>query len=166
MPRPPRMAAVILACTLLSCATPAPGALTNAERRGIADTLRASITAAYDLSRPGNPVDHLMSLYPDTGRVISASGGVVTTSRDSIQAGIRAFWENVGRNMRDPRWMWDSVHVDVLSRDAAALTASYHVPHITPAGQPHVIAGAWTAVFQRRSGRWVVIQEHLSDVRQ
>jgi hypothetical protein len=28
----------------------------------------------------------------------------------------------------------------------------------------HVIGGAWTAVFQKRGGRWVVIQEHLSDV--
>ena len=26
------------------------------------------------------------------------------------------------------------------------------------------IAGAWTAVFARQGGRWVVIQEHLSDV--
>jgi hypothetical protein len=28
----------------------------------------------------------------------------------------------------------------------------------------HVIAGAWTAAFVNRGGRWVVIQEHLSDV--
>jgi hypothetical protein len=28
----------------------------------------------------------------------------------------------------------------------------------------HVIGGAWTAVFQKRGGRWVIIQEHLSDV--
>jgi hypothetical protein len=29
---------------------------------------------------------------------------------------------------------------------------------------PHVIAGALTQVFARRNGRWVVVQEHLSDV--
>jgi hypothetical protein len=28
----------------------------------------------------------------------------------------------------------------------------------------HVIGGAWTAVFQKRAGKWVIIQEHLSDV--
>jgi hypothetical protein len=28
----------------------------------------------------------------------------------------------------------------------------------------HVIGGAWTAVFQKRGGQWVIIQEHLSDV--
>jgi ketosteroid isomerase-like protein len=105
-----------------------------------------------------------MSLYPDSGQVISASGGQVTASRDSLQAGIRAFWDNVGRNMRDPEWTWGPMHVDLLSSDAAVLTTTYRVPHLTPAGEPHVIAGAWTAVFQRRAGRWVIVQEHLSDL--
>jgi hypothetical protein len=27
-----------------------------------------------------------------------------------------------------------------------------------------VIAGAWTAAFERRGGRWVIVQEHLSDL--
>jgi hypothetical protein len=31
-------------------------------------------------------------------------------------------------------------------------------------GMNHVIAGAWTAVFQKRDGQWVIVQEHLSDV--
>ena len=123
------------------------------------------MTNAYDLTRSGDAVARLMSLYPDAGQVISASGGQVTTSRDSLEAGIRAFWSNVGGNMRDPKWQWGPMHVDVLSHDAAVVTTTYRVPHITPRGEPHVIAGAWTAVFQRRSGRWVIIQEHLSDVR-
>ena len=105
-----------------------------------------------------------MSLYPASGRVISASGGQVTASRDSLAAGIRAFWDNVGRNMRDPKWEWGPMQVDVLAPDAAVVTTTYRVPHLTPAGEPHVIAGAWTAVFQRRAGRWVIIQEHLSDL--
>ena len=39
----------------------------------------------------------------------------------------------------------------------------YRVPHLTPMGQPHVIGGAWTAVFRLQDGRWVIVQEHLSD---
>jgi hypothetical protein len=66
--------------------------------------------------------------------------------------------------MRDARWEWRDSYVDVLSADAAVITATYRVPHLTPRGAPHVIGGAWTAVFARRSGRWVIIQEHLSDV--
>jgi ketosteroid isomerase-like protein len=134
-----------------------------AQRAAIADTLKGLITNAYDLSKPGDPVQRLMSLYPTSGPVISASGGQVSTSRDTLEMGIRAFWDNVGKNMRDPKWTWGAMRVDVLAPDAAVVTTTYSVPHLTPAGQPHVIAGAWTAVFQRKEGRWVIVQEHLSD---
>jgi ketosteroid isomerase-like protein len=162
--------AVILATVLVglqavaSCAPTERPAVTTAQRDAIADTLRRLIVAAYDLSRPGDAVARLMSLYPPSGPVISASGGQVSTSRDTLAAGIRAFWDNVGRNMRDPKWTWGDMHVDVLAPDAAVVTTTYRVPHLTPAGAPHVIAGAWTAVFERRGGRWVIVQEHLSDV--
>ena len=106
---------------------------------------------------------NLMSLYADTGRVVAAAAGRVTTSRDTLRREIAAFWENVGRNMRNPKWIWDESHVDVLSPDAAVLTATYRIPHTTPAGAPHEIRGAWTAVFVKKDGRWVIVQEHLSD---
>lgn len=150
-------------CALASCGLAERPALTGAQRDAIADTLRSLIVNAYDLSGPGDAVARLMSLYPATGSVVSASGGQLSTSRDSLEAGIHAFWDNVGRNMRDPKWTWGTMHVDVLSPDAAVVTSTYRVPHLTPSGAPHVIAGAWTAVFQRRTGRWVIVQEHLSD---
>jgi hypothetical protein len=134
-----------------------------AESEAIADTLTMLMSEAYDFSRPGVR-ERLLSLYPDSGRVISAAAGRVTTDRTELDSAIGTFWQYVGQNMRDPRWAWGDVHVDVLSRDAAVVTASYTIPHHTPAGRPHTIAGAWTAVFQRRNGRWVVVQEHLSDV--
>lgn len=134
-----------------------------AEGEAIADTLTRLMSEAYDFSRPGVP-ERLLSLYPDSGRVISAAAGRVTTDRTELDSAIGTFWRYVGQNMRDPRWVWGDVHVDVLSGDAAVVTARYTIPHHTPAGRPHTIAGAWTAVFQRRNGRWVVVQEHLSDV--
>jgi hypothetical protein len=139
------------------------GAPTAAERAAIADTLEQMIVSAYDLTAPGDRVGRMLSLYPPSGPVVSASGGLMSLSRDSLAAGVRAFWEYVGRNMRDPKWAWEQFHVDVLGRNAAAVTATYRVPHRTPSGEPHVIAGALTMVFQRRDGRWVVVQEHLSD---
>ncbi len=155
-------AAALLA--FLACATPERAPISKGQRDAIADTLQVAITKAYDLGAPGDPVARLMSLYPAEGPVISASGGQVITSRDTLQAGIRAFWDNVGRNMRNPKWTWGAMHVDVLAPDAAVLTTTYSVSHLTPRGEPHVIAGAWTAVFQRRAGKWVIVQEHLSDV--
>ena len=154
------LAAALLAA-LLACAEPARTA--GARDRAIADTLRTLVVRAYDLSDT-NVVRRFLALYPERGRVVSAAGGRVTTSRDTLETGIRRFYDRVGRNMRDPRWEWGPMHVDVLGPDAAVLTAEYRVPHQTPEGVPHTVGGAWTAVFARRGGRWVVIQEHLSDV--
>lgn len=134
-----------------------------AQRQAIIDSLTRQVKAAYDLSKP-NVEQRLLSLYPDTGRVVSAAGGSIVANRDSVAEGIKYFWENVGVHMRQPRWIWDQMLFDVLSPTAAVMTATYHVPHITPSGMPHVIGGAWTAVFQKRGDRWYVIQEHLSDL--
>jgi hypothetical protein len=151
------MAVCVGACTRDG---PAPG--TAGRDRAIADTLRAIVVAVYDLS-DSNVVRRFMSLYPTAGRVVSGSGGRLTTSRDTLELGIRRFYERVGRNMRDPIWEWGPMYVDVLAPDAAVLSAQYRIPHHTPEGAPHTVAGAWTAVFARRDGRWVVVQEHLSD---
>lgn len=158
--------ASLAACRSEGAATRAADAEPSAaERRAIADTISRLVRAAYDLERPGAE-QRSIALYPDTGRVVSASAGHVITSRDSLVAGIRYFWENVAANMRQPRWIWDQMLVDVLSPNAAAMTATYHVPHLTPRNEPHVIGGAWTAVFEKRGGRWVIVQEHLSDLPQ
>ena len=129
----------------------------------IVDSLTRQVKAAYDLSKP-NVEQRLLSLYPDTGRVVSAAGGGVLTSRDTLAMGIKAFWDNVGANMRQPTWVWDQMIFDVLAPNAAVMTATYHVPHLTPRNMPHMIGGAWTAVFQKRGSRWYVVQEHLSDL--
>jgi len=161
----PRVLRLVAGALLLgACAPRADAPLSDQERSAIADTLRAKLVAAYDITKPGDPVARMMSLYPPTGGVVSASGGRVSVSRDSLAAEIRAFWTYVGQNMRDPKWTWDEMHVDVLARDAAVVTATYHVPHKTPRGEPHTIAGAMTVAFQRIGGRWGVVQEHLSDL--
>lgn len=145
--------AVVAACT--------DGTGAAESDQALADTLKAKIAAAYDLSRPG-AIDRMTALYPDSGRVISASGGQIVVGIDSLRAGIGAFWENVGRNMRNPKWQWGDVYLDRLGPDAAVLTATWSIPHLTPMGAPHVIRGAWTAVFRRLEGRWLIVVEHLS----
>jgi ketosteroid isomerase-like protein len=106
--------------------------------------------------------ERMIGLYPDTGKVVSATGGLITTSPDSLRRDIAAFWQNVGHNMRAARWQWDQVHVERLGPDAAILTGSWSIPHIAPDNQPHTIRGAWTAAFRRRDGEWKIVHEHLS----
>jgi ketosteroid isomerase-like protein len=156
-----------LACGGGSTAQLAPGVAgmpSAASQHAIADTLTALIASAYDFSNRADVVGRIMRLYPDSGPVISASAGQIVSSRDSLAAGIRRFWETTGSNMQNPRWEWGNVYVDVLAPDAAVMTATYRIPHYTPRGAPHVVAGAWTALWVRQHDRWVIIQEHLSDV--
>ena len=161
----PRIALVlVIAAAALSCTGGGDaGSVSPAQRKAIADEIERSVRDAYDLTKPSVD-ERMLSLYPDTGRIVSASGGSVITSRDSLAQGIHYFWRNIGLNMRQPKWIWDQMLVDVLSPTAAVLTATYHVPHTTPRGQPHTIGGAWTMVFVKRDGHWRIVQEHLSDL--
>ena len=158
-----RLALVALASGLvLACGQGRETGLSDEERREIATRIEQRVKSAYDL-RSRDVLAGMLSLYPEDGPVYSASGGSVTTARDSLEAAIRQFWNYVGRNMRDPKWEWTMMRVDVLSRTSAVMTTTYRVPHLTPNGDPHVIGGAWTAVFARKNGEWVIVHEHLSD---
>jgi hypothetical protein len=157
-----RHLSLIATLILAGAAACSSSSVSEDERKTIVDSLTRQVKAAYDLSQP-NAEQRLLSLYPASGRVVSAAGGQVLTSRDTLAMGIKAFWQNVGANMHEPKWIWDQLLFDVLSPTAAVMTAQYHVPHFTPNRQAHTIGGAWTAVFQKRGDRWYIIQEHLSD---
>jgi len=156
-----RLALIATIAAIPGCSTRSDRALSAAERSAIADSLKTMVVSAYDLSKP-DPVASLMSLYPDDS-VISASAGTVVRTRAQLEQQVKTFWNYVGVNMQKPKWEWTSMNIDVLSRDAAAMTSTYRIPHMTPQGTPHLLGGAWTAVFARRGGRWVIVQEHLSD---
>lgn len=150
-----------LALVVVGCA-PRGTAVSPEQRAAIEHAIRGEVVAAYDLTRPNVP-DNLMALYAPTGRIVSASAGRIVTSRDSLRAGIQAFWDNVGRNMRNPRVEWTQMYIAVLAPDAAVMTATYRIAHTQPNGMQHVIGGAWTAAFEKIGDRWYIVQEHLSD---
>ena len=164
MPARFRLALILATSLSLGCRATSGDSLTETQSRAIADTLEAMVKRAYDFSAPSaGTAERLLSLYPDSGRVVSASAGRMLTSRDSLADGIRYFWESTGRNMQQPRIVWERIVTDVLGRRSAVVTATYRIPHLTPRGQPHELAGAMTMVFAKRGDRWVVVQEHLSD---
>jgi len=160
-----RLTAFVLgtaAIAQFACGPDWPRPVSESQRKAITDSLTHLVKNTYDLSNP-DVVGKMMSLYPATGPIYSASAGRVFTKRSDLQTQISTFWQYVGSNMQNPKWEWTSMHFDVLAPDAAVMTATYRIPHTTPRGMPHVIGGAWTALFVNRGGHWVVIQEHLSD---
>ncbi|MFY7949158.1 MAG: YybH family protein [Gemmatimonas sp.] len=162
MPSPCRLGVLPVVALSLLAACQAPTHISATDRRAIADSLSALVVEAYDFSQPG-AAERLLSLYPDSGRVISAAAGQVTTTHDTLEGAIRGFWQRVGQNMQQPRFVLGSTYVDVLSRDAAVMTLTYSIPHRTPRDTPHVVSGAWTMLWRRQGGRWQIVQEHLSD---
>lgn len=159
------LVAVAVALALLSVSGPVARGATvrRGDRERVAAEVERELRTAYDFENP-DVAERLLALYGDTGSVVSAAGGRMLTSRDSLAAGIRYFWENVGRNMQQAEWVWDSLAVDVLSSSAAVVTGTYRVPHLNPRGEPHEIGGAITAVFVHDGARWRIVQEHLSDL--
>ena len=147
----------------LGCTRADDAALTPAQTQRIRAEIEQAMRQAYDLSKP-NVSQRMLSLYPASGPIVSAAGGRVIGSRDSLAAGIRYFWDSVGSNMRNPQWIWDRFYVNVLSPSSAVVTATYRIPHRDPQNRPHEIAGAMTEVFEKRGGKWVIVQEHLSDI--
>ena len=153
---------VLLLATLIAGCSPGSGALSPEQRRAIASEIDAKVRDAYDLSKAGSE-ERMIALYADTGRVVSASTGRAIASRDTVIEGIRQFWKYVGANMKQPKWTWTNTYVDVLGPTGAVFTGTYRVPHLTPRGEAHEIAGAMTLVFEKRGSKWGVVQEHLSD---
>jgi len=158
--RPLLLALPMIASLAVACTDPVK--VSPADRRAIADTLSALVAKAYDFSAPDAPA-RLLSLYPDSGRVISAAAGRVTSTRDTLAGEIRGFWQRVGQNMQGPKFIVGSTYVDVITRDAAVMTMTYSIPHLTPRNTAHTVGGAWTMLWRREGGRWMIVQEHLSD---
>jgi len=157
-----RLLVLLCATTLMAGCASGSGELSPEQRRAIASEIDTKVRDAYDLSKPGSE-DRMIALYADTGRIVSASTGRAVASRDTVIEGIKLFWKYVGSNMKQPKWTWTSTYVDVLGPNAAVFTGTYRVPHLTPRGEPHEIAGAMTLVFEKRGSKWGVVQEHLSD---
>jgi hypothetical protein len=157
-----RFSLCCLTVLAFACSPGTDQRLSDTQIAAIREELEQAMRDAYDLTKPNVP-ERMLSLYPKSGRVVSSTGGRVVTSRDSLESGIRYFWNSVGVNMRQPRWVWDTFYVDVLSPTPAVVTATYSSPHRNPQNLPHVLGGAMTAVFEKRDGRWSIIQEHLSD---
>lgn len=157
------VALIVIVAPACSNEVPAVVPLTEGDRRVIGDSIRALLERTYVFDGT-DPVPRFMRLYPDSGGVVSAASGGFSTARDSVQSALTTFWTTTGQNMQHPKWTWGAMAIDVLSRDAAVVTARYTIPHWTPAGRPHVLGGAWTSVWANRGGRWMIIQEHLSDL--
>jgi uncharacterized protein (TIGR02246 family) len=92
-----------------------------------------------------------------------ASDGDLYASFEAFAQQARVFY----RTLRDIHVaVWDEMHVDVLSPDAAVLTATVRWSSTDTTGVRTDLQGVWTAVFVRRGARWRIRARHESFARQ
>lgn len=132
----------------------APAPLTDAQRAAIADTIKqqANLFFEYDRKLDAEGLMSLMTTEPD---LVWGENGMLYPSRDSLAAVARG----VLGNAREVDGAWEELHVLVLGPDAAAASGRFHFRLVKQDGSSMTIEQAtWTGVYQRRNGRWVVVQ--------
>jgi ketosteroid isomerase-like protein len=131
-----------------------------ADRTRIEDSVRVFLTryiAAYE----SRDIKAVMALYPAGGPVASANDGRMTTSRDSIEAGIGRFLSG----MREIVFGNDPPIVTALDSRTAVVTLAFHGTGTWNDGRAFSTTGSWTAVLAERDGRFAIIQEQESHPR-
>jgi hypothetical protein len=87
-----------------SGASESSATLSARDRDAIAREVEQRLRDATNLRGDGDAIERVLSLYPDSGRVVSVAAGEVTTTRDSLADAVRYFWTSTGQNMQSPDW--------------------------------------------------------------
>ena len=147
----------IIPVVLIVGCQPKPVDLTYAQRTTIANTVRQVADQFLRQSQSGD-VAGWMALFSSDENMRYVLGGSVWT-RDALEAEHKALMES----QQEANWVWDEVHVAVLSSDVAALTGTLHGSITYRSGQ--VVSfdkAAMTMVLIRNNGEWKIINAHES----
>ena len=90
---------------------------------------------------------------------IVASNGSLYGSFERFAEDTRAFYDTLARIELA---VWDDMHVQILSSDAAVLTATVRWSSTDTAGVRMDLKGVWTAVYVRRDRQWKICARHES----
>ena len=111
---------------------------------------------AWEHLRAKDAAEALGHYEPDA---IVASNASLYPSFEGFAADVREFY---GTLRKIDLAVWDEMHVQVLSEDAAVLTATVRWSSTDTASVRLDLKGVWTAVYIRRNGRWSICTRHES----
>lgn len=98
----------------------------------------------------------LSHYLPDATAV---SNGFLYPSFESLSADVEAFYETLAEvNFA----AWDQMRIDVLSADAAAVTATFRWSSTDTGGSRTDLQGVWSAVWVHEDQRWRILTRHES----
>lgn len=148
--------AAVIALAACSMAKPP---LDEMQRTALADSVEQWVAGPYLAVFQHPNVDSILAFYGSGAELAVAENGMVYPSYDSIVATTRAFW---GRPGLTAHFTVGGAHVNVLSREAAVVTAMLTGGVRDSAGVETPMSVAWTAVLQRAGSDWKIVAEHAS----
>ncbi|MFG1691129.1 YybH family protein [Gemmatimonadota bacterium] len=148
------LAALIL---LAACQAPPPAEMTDAERSEI-EAAVIQVAEGWFTSWASADADGIQAIF-DNERFVYVSGGTRLDSPDAVASFLQDWYE-------DRSWEggWDEIAIDVLSPDAAAFSATFHMRVTYTDGRVFDWpgTGSATAVFERRNSEWKATLMHIS----
>lgn len=145
---------LILLCVGASC-TRAPE-FPDAQRAAVADTIRQEADRVI-AALASRQVDSLADLFTKDADFVYVDNGRIYPDNAALKSAATPFFGRIGR----AGGRWEPAHVLVLGPDAGAFTGVFRAEMADTAGAPLWTDGKiWTFVYQRRAGRWQIIQAH------
>lgn len=148
-----------LVCTLAACSPAAE--FTDTARAAVGDTIRMQADRVI-AALASRQVDSLADLFTRDADFVYVDNGRIYPDNAALKAAATPFFGRLGR----AAGRWDPAHVVVLGPDAGAFTGVFRAEMADTAGAPLWTEGKiWTFVYQRRAGRWQIVQAHEVNAR-
>ncbi len=145
---------LVLAGAATACAQPTE--LTEAQRAAVGDTIRMEADRVI-AALASRQVDSLADLFTKDADFVYVDNGRIYPDNAALKAAATPFFGRVG----SAGGRWDPANVLVLGPDAGAFTGVFRAQMTDTAGSPLWTDGKiWTFVYQRRAGRWQIVQAH------
>ncbi len=127
--------------------------LDGAQRAAVEEAVKQ---AAWQHLTAQNAASALSHYEPDA---VVASDGRLYPSFELFARDARDFYDTL---QQVDLAVWDEMHVQVLTRDIAVLTAKVRWSSIDTSGVRLDLTGVWTAVYVQHDGRWKIRTRHES----
>jgi ketosteroid isomerase-like protein len=130
---------------------------TAQQRAAITDTVKDLANKLFEAENRRD-ADVFMAQSSDDPDFRYISSGNLFPSKDSLSRSAHARV----KSLKSLTYTLKQSGVTVLSPDAAVFTGAYDETAVDSTGKSQTFRDGWTAVYQRRNGKWKIIHGHFS----
>jgi hypothetical protein len=120
----------------------------------VSDSIRAAANS-FIASIESGAIDRFMAHFTTDGDLTYVDNGKIYPTREALATAAGGFFTRIGK----AGGTWDDVRIFPLSPTAGTFTGIFRPQMADTAGVPLWTDGKiWTLVYERRNGRWAIIQ--------